>query len=112
MTLQLSVEPQAIVVPTAAVQPSQQGQFVYVVKADQTVEARPVTVAWTDGDDVVIASGLKAGETVVTDGQLRLTPGARVSVKPAAARAKPGHEPLGALHQAAGRDDAASSSRS
>jgi multidrug efflux system membrane fusion protein len=84
VTLQLSVNPKAIVVPTSAVQPSQQGQMVYVVKADQTVEARQVKVAWTDGDNIVIDTGLQAGETVVVDGQLRLTPGARVSVKPAA----------------------------
>ena len=83
VTLQLSVDPNAIVVPNAAVQASQQGQFVYVVKADQTVEARPVKVAWVSGDDSVIASGLAAGETIVTDGQLRLTPGARVSIKQA-----------------------------
>ena len=67
--------------PGAAVQPGQQGQYVYVVKEDQTVEARPVTVAWIEGQDTVIQTGLRAGETVVTDGQLRLTPGARVTVK-------------------------------
>ena len=91
VTLQLAVEPHAIVAPANAVQPSQQGAFCYVVKSDQTVEARPVTIARTDGDWAVVASGLKPGETVVTDGQLRLTPGARVSVKPAApnAPAKP-----------------------
>ena len=83
VTLQLSVDERAVVVPTIAVQPGQRGQFVYVVKADQTVEARSVTVAWIDGDDSVVASGLSAGETVVTDGQLRLTPGARISVKTA-----------------------------
>ena len=81
VTLQLSVEPKAIVVPTTAVQPGQQGQFVYVVKADRTVEARPVTIAWTDGADTVVSRGVTAGETVVTDGQLRLAPGARVVVK-------------------------------
>jgi multidrug efflux system membrane fusion protein len=81
VTLQLAVEPRALVVPGAAVQPGQQGQYVYVVKQDQTVEARPVTVAWIEGDDTVIQTGLRAGETVVTDGQLRLTPGARVTVK-------------------------------
>jgi len=86
VVLQLSVNPRAIVVPTSALQASQQGQFAYVVKSDSTVEARPVKVAWTDGDEVVIESGLKAGETVVTDGQLRLTPGARISVKPADAK--------------------------
>jgi multidrug efflux system membrane fusion protein len=66
VSLQLSVDPQAVVVPTAAVQASQQGQYVFVVKADQTVDSRPVTIAWIDGDDTVIATGLKGGETVVT----------------------------------------------
>jgi multidrug efflux system membrane fusion protein len=81
VTLQLSVQPRAIVVPNASVQASQQGQFVYVVKSDHTVEARPVKVGWIDRDEAVVESGVAAGETVVTDGQLRLTPGARVSVK-------------------------------
>jgi len=79
--LHLSVEPRAIVAPAVAVQPSQQGTFVYVIQADHTVEARPVTVARTDGDWAVIASGVKPGDTVVIDGQLRLTPGARVTAK-------------------------------
>jgi multidrug efflux system membrane fusion protein len=81
VTLQLSVDQQATVVPSKAVQPSQQGEFVFVVRSDQTVEARSVKVAWTDGDEAVIETGVKAGETVVTDGQLRLTPGARITVK-------------------------------
>jgi multidrug efflux system membrane fusion protein len=80
VTLQQSIEPNAVVVPNAAVQASQAGQMVFVVKADQTVEVRPVTVGWTDGGDSVIATGLTAGEVVVTDGHLRLTPGARVDV--------------------------------
>jgi multidrug efflux system membrane fusion protein len=83
VTLQLAVERHAVVVPNASVQASQQGQFVYVVKADNTVEARPVKVGWIDRDEAVVESGVKAGETVVTDGQLRLTPGAKVSAKPA-----------------------------
>jgi multidrug efflux system membrane fusion protein len=82
VTLRLSVNPRAIVIPTAALQASQQGQFVYVVNADNTVDSRPVTVAWTDGDTTVIAQGLSASDRVVTDGQLRLTPGAKVSIKP------------------------------
>jgi multidrug efflux system membrane fusion protein len=63
--------------------------MVYVVKAGNTAEARPVVVAWTEGNEAVIDRGLTAGETVVTDGQLRLTPGARVSAAapPAAAAA-------------------------
>jgi multidrug efflux system membrane fusion protein len=81
--LQLSVEPHAIVVPATAVQNGQQGQFAYVVKADKTVALRPVKVARADGDDLVIAEGLAAGEDVVTDGQRYLTPGVRVTIKPA-----------------------------
>jgi multidrug efflux system membrane fusion protein len=58
---------------------SQNGQYVYVVKQDRTVEMRPVTIERQQGDQMVIARGLTAGEEVVTDGQLRLTPGARVT---------------------------------
>jgi multidrug efflux system membrane fusion protein len=79
--LQLSVEPHAIVIPDAAIQASQQGNFVYVMKADQTVEVRPVTIAWTDSGESVIQNGVRPGDVVVTDGQLRLTPGAHVTVK-------------------------------
>jgi membrane fusion protein, multidrug efflux system len=79
VTLQLAADPDAIVVPAAAVQASQSGQYVYVIKPDRTAELRPVTVERQQGDDMVIAQGLTAGEEVVTDGQLRLTPGARVS---------------------------------
>jgi multidrug efflux system membrane fusion protein len=77
----LSAEPNAIIVPSLAVQTGQQGTYVFVVKADQTVDLRVVTVERTAGDQAVIASGLKPGETVVTDGQLRLNAGTRVSIK-------------------------------
>lgn len=80
----LTSDPNAIVVPSAAVQAGQQGSYVFVVKPDLTVELRPVTVARTAGDETVVQSGVQAGETVVTDGQLRLEPGSRVSVKSAA----------------------------
>jgi len=83
VTLQLSVNPKAIVIPMAAVQAGQQGQFVFVVKPDSTVDARPITVAWIEGNEVVVAAGVRPGEVVVTDGQLRLVPGSRVSVKTA-----------------------------
>jgi membrane fusion protein, multidrug efflux system len=79
--LELAVEPHATVVPAAAVQNGQQGQFVFVVNADRSVAIRPVMVARTAGDDAVVASGLKVGEEIVTDGQLRLTPGAKIQVK-------------------------------
>jgi multidrug efflux system membrane fusion protein len=81
VAVQLSVDPRAIVAPASAIQPSQQGTFAYVVKPDRTVEARPVTVTRTEGPDSVIQSGLRAGEVVVTDGQLQLNPGSHVSVK-------------------------------
>lgn len=78
VTLQLTTDADAIVVPATAVQTSQDGQFVYVVKADRTVEMRPVQPERQQGDQMVIAKGLSVGETVVTDGQLRLVPGARI----------------------------------
>jgi multidrug efflux system membrane fusion protein len=80
IVLTLTNEPNAIVVPTQAVQTSQQGQFIYVIKADQTVEMRKIALDRTIGDEAVIASGLGAGETVITDGQLRVTPGAKVQI--------------------------------
>jgi multidrug efflux system membrane fusion protein len=86
-------EEQAVVAPESAVQSGQQGDYVFVVKADQTVESRPVKVARSLGERVVIAEGLEGGETVVTDGQLRLVPGAKVTVKRAGAPATPGTAP-------------------
>jgi membrane fusion protein, multidrug efflux system len=90
VTLRLAVDPHAIVVPAVAVQPGQQGSFVFVVKPDNTVEQRPVTVLRIGGDEAVIGTGLQAGEIVVTDGQLRLTPGAHISVKNSGAKAESG----------------------
>ena len=77
----LSTDPTAIVVPSAAVQAGQEGTYVFAVKPDQSVEMRQVTVARTRGAESVIASGVRPGETVVTDGHLRLVPGGRISVK-------------------------------
>ena len=71
-----------MVVPTQAVQSGQQGQFVFVIKPDMTVEARPVTVNRTSSGQAIVDAGLAAGERVVTDGQLRLVPGSKVSIKP------------------------------
>ena len=81
VSLRLAVETHALVVPSAAVQPSQQGTFVYIVKADQTVESRPVKVLRIEGPETVLDGGVQAGEMVVTDGHLRLVPGARVTMK-------------------------------
>lgn len=80
-SLVLSNLAQATVVPSQAIQTGQDGEFLFVVKADETVEARPITAGITYDGIRVITSGLKLGETVVTDGQLRLTAGAKVSVK-------------------------------
>jgi len=77
----LSTEPNAIVVPTAAVQSGQQGNYVFVVKPDMTVDLRSVGVERQVAEATVVQNGLKPDEIVVTDGQLRLVPGARVSIK-------------------------------
>jgi multidrug efflux system membrane fusion protein len=77
----LTTDRAAVVVPTTAVQAGQQGQYVFVVKSDQTADLRTVTVARTVANESVIQQGLTPGETVVTDGQLRLVPGSRVTVK-------------------------------
>jgi multidrug efflux system membrane fusion protein len=79
--LVLTTQPHAIVVPAQAVQTGQQGQYVFVIKPDLTVEARPVMVNRTINNDTIIDKGLKAGERVVTDGQLQLFPGAKVEIK-------------------------------
>ena len=68
----------ATVIPSEAVQSGQQGQFVFAVKPDNSVEIRPVTIASSMGSKTVIASGVAPGDTVVTDGQLRLFPGATI----------------------------------
>jgi multidrug efflux system membrane fusion protein len=70
----------ATVVPSEAVQAGQQGQYLYVVKADNTVESRIVTVGRAFGRKLVIEKGVSPGETVVTDGHLRLFPGAQVQL--------------------------------
>lgn len=81
VAVRLSEEENAVVVPSPAVQDGQAGQFVYVVGADMSAENRPVKVARTIGNSSVISQGVKPGETVVTDGQLRLFPGLKVQIK-------------------------------
>lgn len=82
VTLTLSSSPDAIVVPSTAVQNGQDGQYVFVVKDDQTVDLRPIRLERSVGLETIIQEGLEVGEVVVTDGQLRLTPGAKVEAKP------------------------------
>ena len=81
VTLQLTTRPNAVVVPNQAVQTGQDGQFVYVVKDDKTVEMRPVVTSTRVDQELVVDSGLQPGETIVTEGQLRLAPGSRVQVR-------------------------------
>jgi multidrug efflux system membrane fusion protein len=78
VSLRLTTLQQATVVPSQAVQVGQEGQFVFVVKPDSTVEQRPIVVAQRMGEIVVIAKGLAPGETIVTEGQLRLEQGTKV----------------------------------
>lgn len=83
VSVELAVIAEAVVVPPAAVQVGQRGNYVFVVKADNTVELRLVRAGIRTAHSVVIEDGLKPGERVVTEGQLRLRPGARVTVRPA-----------------------------
>jgi membrane fusion protein, multidrug efflux system len=78
--LTLYEQQDAIVAPSVAVQNGPNGQYVFVLKTDQTVEMRPIKIARTEGDATVVAGGLKVGDQVVTVGQLRLAPGMRVDI--------------------------------
>ena len=80
-SLTLTNQPDAVVIPTAAVQTGQSGTYVYVVEQDLTARLQPIKIARTIGDDTVIASGLKPGQMIVTDGQLQVLPGNKVSIK-------------------------------
>src|SRR5690242_4084106 len=84
VVLTLYEQKDAVVAPSAAVQNGPNGQYVFVVNSDQTVALRDIKIARADGEDTIIASGLKPGEQVVTVGQLRLAPGSRVSPAKAA----------------------------
>ena len=79
--LTLGQQSNSVVVLSQAVQTGQTGAYVFVVKSDLTVEMRSIVVGRTHNADTVVEKGLRAGETVVTDGQLRLVPGAKVEVK-------------------------------
>lgn len=88
VTLTLTDQPGATVVPTQAITAGQSGPYVFVVKSDGTVESRPIVTGKAYQSDTVVVSGLQPGETVVTDGQVRLTSGAHVTIK-AASQAAP-----------------------
>lgn len=81
VTLRLRTIPHAVLVPSQAVQLSQEGRYVFVVKPDMTVEMRPVVTGPTYSQDVIVENGLRPEERVVTTGQLRLVPNAKVQIK-------------------------------
>ena len=84
VTLTLTTERDAVVVPAAIVQAGQDGAYVFVVKPDATVDYRPVKIERTEGGDAVVGSGVEPGERVVTTGFIRLAPGVKVTVDDAA----------------------------
>lgn len=81
VTMTLTTQPNAVLAPTQAIETGQDGQFVFVVKQDLTAEQRPVVSGFSYQQQTVIEKGLSPGETVVTDGQLRLLPGSKVEIK-------------------------------
>jgi membrane fusion protein, multidrug efflux system len=83
VALTLSSQPDAIVIPSQAIQTGIQGQYVFVATPEQKAEARPVTVGRNLDGRTVIAKGLKPGEQVVTDGQFQLAPGSKLQIKQA-----------------------------
>lgn len=82
VSVKLYDQDDALVVPAVAVQTGPQGEFVYVLTQDSTIEVRPITVARAEGDFSVVAKGLKAGERVVTQGQVGVAPGIKAVVRP------------------------------
>jgi multidrug efflux system membrane fusion protein len=90
--LTLSIQPKAVVAPSQAIQTSQSGTYAFVVRPDGTAEMRPVVLARNTNGEAIIEKGLAPGEIIVTDGQLLLTPGTKVSVKNQASNQKEGNK--------------------
>ena len=105
--LLLSTRKNALVIPAAVVQHGPQGTFAYVVDADQKAAVRPIAVDVTEGESVVVQSGLQVGEQVVLDGQSQLKPGAKVATRPPEAKegkdGKPAPAPEGKEGKAPGK---------
>ncbi|BCB96748.1 RND transporter [Dissulfurispira thermophila] len=81
VSLTLGIQRNAIVIPHQAVQTGQEGQHVFIVRSDNTVELRPVVTGMRYNQEIVIEKGIQAGEVVVTDGQIRLVSGAKIEIK-------------------------------
>ena len=86
--LQLYVEPDALVIPAAAVVSGQQGSFVFVIQPDSSASTKAVTVSRTAGDFAIISGDVQPGDQVVVDGQLRLRQGSKVQIKAVADTAR------------------------
>ena len=81
VVLRLAEQQNATVVPSQAVQTGQQGDYIFIIKSDMTVESRNVRVSRTINGEAIIAEGVRPGDLVVTDGQIRLVPGTKVEIK-------------------------------
>ena len=90
VVMELALQKNAVVVPSRAIQSGQQGEYVYVVREDNTAEARPISTSITYQDLTQVSQGLKAGERVVVDGQLRVVPNSKVVVQNTVSGAAPG----------------------
>jgi membrane fusion protein, multidrug efflux system len=91
--LTLAIQPDAVVVPTKAIQTGQQGQYVFVVRHDLTVESRAIVVDRAVNEESIVGRGLNPGETVVIDGQVQLVPGTKVEIKKSASAGAGGKNP-------------------
>src|ERR1022692_1214213 len=96
VALVLSTQKNVVVVPTKAIQSGQQGEYVYVVRTDSTAESRPVKTAGAYQNVTLIADGLKPGEQVIVNGQLRVAPNAKVVVQSTLPGTQSGTTPAGA----------------
>jgi len=90
VALTLTTQPDAVVIPSEAVNVGPEGQHVFIVKPDKRVEVRAVTLGSTSGGEAVIAKGLAPGETVVKEGQFLLGQGSRVEIKSTEVTGAPG----------------------
>ena len=111
VSLRLTTLMNATVIPSQAVQTGQNGQFVFVVLPDATVEQRAITVAQRMGEVVVVGKGVVAGETIVTEGQLRLEQGTRVQTSAGASGDQPGRGRSGRGGRGRGSDGRAGTGR-
>ncbi|MEN3940887.1 efflux RND transporter periplasmic adaptor subunit [Prosthecobacter sp. SYSU 5D2] len=100
VALTLTTQPDALVIPATAVQTGQDGQYVFLVKDDSTVDVQPVTIERTLGAEAIVSKGLKKGDVVVIDGQLRLVRGSRVEIKPPVGMTPQADEAASKLSQA------------